>query len=164
MSNHEECPTCGAGRNEETDSLYADLERARTEVASLRGALDGLINGVGFGMERIGEPAGERLIAAALERAREAIALLAASPAVPGRGLDPCPDCGGERFLLIREPDGQHERNKRVPCPCSPDWRATQECDQCGAKAGAEWTSWQCCRYPFGSCDGVMRSLTKGRP
>jgi hypothetical protein len=39
----------------------------------------------------------------------------------------------------------------------------TQECDQCGAKADAKWTSWQCCRYPFGSCDGKMVPLAVPR-
>lgn len=36
---------------------------------------------------------------------------------------------------------------------------ATQECNHCGAKADASWTSWQCCAYPFGSCDGHMQPL-----
>ena len=58
------------------------------------------------------------------------------------------------------------EKSELKPWPVDPETGepATQECSHCGAKAGPTWTSWQCCRYPFGSCDGVMKPLTRPEP
>lgn len=51
---------------------------------------------------------------------------------------EPCYSCRTVAFLVDNFPEH------------------TRECNQCGARAGSEWKSWQCCRYPFGSCDGEM--------
>lgn len=67
----------------EAATLSAQLVEAETARDNMQAALAGLINGVEFGLRRYAET-GDGLIAAALERAREALSWLSPSAGQEG--------------------------------------------------------------------------------